>query len=72
MEIASNDGYLLKYFKKRKINSFGIEPSYSVAKIARKFGIKTHVDFFSSKFVKKNEKYLSKYYYCIECYGSHT
>lgn len=56
MEIASNDGYLLKYFKKRKINSFGVEPSYSVAKIARKFGIKTHVDFFSCKFVKKKMK----------------
>ncbi len=56
MEIASNDGYLLKYFKKRKINSFGVEPSYSVAKIARKFGIKTHIDFFSSKFVKKKMK----------------
>ena len=56
LEIASNDGYLLKYFKKKKINSYGIEPSLSVAKIAQKFGIRTFIDFFSVNFVKKKLK----------------
>jgi 2-polyprenyl-3-methyl-5-hydroxy-6-metoxy-1,4-benzoquinol methylase len=53
LEIASNDGYLLKFFQKKKINVFGIEPSKSVAKIAIKKGIKTFINFFSYKFIKK-------------------
>ena len=56
LEIASNDGYLLKYFRKKKINSYGVEPSLSVAKIARNLGIRTFVDFFSVNFVKKKFK----------------
>jgi hypothetical protein len=36
LEIASNDGYLLNFFKKEKIPCIGIEPSSSVAKIAIK------------------------------------
>lgn len=53
LEIASNDGYLLKNFNKRNINTIGVEPSRSVAIIAKKKGIKTYVDFFSTVFVKK-------------------
>ena len=54
MEIASNDGYLLNYFKQRKINCYGIEPSTNVSIIAKKKGIKTYNDFFSKKFLKHN------------------
>ncbi|MEI6573579.1 MAG: class I SAM-dependent methyltransferase [Alphaproteobacteria bacterium] len=35
VELASNDGYLLQFFKRRGIPVTGIEPSASVAKIAR-------------------------------------
>ena len=35
-EIASNDGYLLNFFLKKKINPLGIEPSKIAAKISRK------------------------------------
>lgn len=53
LEIASNDGYLLNFFKKKKIPCIGIEPSASVAKIAKKKGIKTYINFFNKKFADK-------------------
>ena len=53
MEIASNDGYLLKNFKNKQIPVLGIEPAANVAKIAENSGIPTIVDFFGSKSVKK-------------------
>ncbi|MBA1158180.1 class I SAM-dependent methyltransferase [Microvirga mediterraneensis] len=34
VEVASNDGYLLQYFKKRGISVLGVEPSRSVADVA--------------------------------------
>ena len=49
VELASNDGYLLQFFKKRGIPVTGIEPSASVAKIAReRHGIPTIERFFGS------------------------
>jgi len=53
IEIASNDGYLLKNFKNKKIPVLGIEPAANVAKIAENSGIKTIVDFFGSKSAQK-------------------
>ena len=56
IEIASNDGTLLNYFKKRKFDVLGIEPTPSTAKIAKKKGIKTNIQFFGyahSKILKK-------------------
>ncbi len=47
VEIASNDGYLLQYFKQRGIPSLGIEPAANIAKVAREKGIDTRVEFFS-------------------------
>ena len=52
VEIASNDGYLLQYFKEKGIPQLGIEPSYSVAKVALEKGIDTIVDFFGIKLAK--------------------
>ena len=40
-EVASNDGYLLKFFKENEIPTLGIEPATNIAKIAEKNGIKT-------------------------------
>ena len=49
VELASNDGYLLQFFKKRGIQITGIEPSASVAKIAReRHGIPTIERFFGA------------------------
>jgi cyclopropane fatty-acyl-phospholipid synthase-like methyltransferase len=46
MEVASNDGYLLQYFVKRRVPVLGIEPAANVAKVAKKKGIPTMVKFF--------------------------
>ena len=46
IEIASNDGYLLQYFKETQIPCLGIEPSANTAQAARGKGIDTIVDFF--------------------------
>ncbi|MEF0941574.1 class I SAM-dependent methyltransferase [Rhizobium sp. BR 362] len=46
LEIASNDGYLLKNFKERGIPVLGIEPSRNVAEAAIEAGIATRVQFF--------------------------
>jgi len=57
VEIASNDGYLLKNFIEKKIPCIGVEPTLSTAKIAEKKGIPVIKDFFGfnlSKQIKKN------------------
>ena len=46
MELASNDGYLLQYFKKNSIPVLGIEPAKNVAQVAQDAGIPTIVKFF--------------------------
>lgn len=46
IEIASNDGYLLQYFKERGIPCLGIEPAAGTAVEARAKGIETIADFF--------------------------
>jgi len=46
VEIASNDGYLLQYFKERNIPVLGIEPTNSTAQIAINKGIDTIIEFF--------------------------
>ncbi|MEW6533347.1 MAG: class I SAM-dependent methyltransferase [Thermodesulfobacteriota bacterium] len=47
IEIASNDGYLLQYFKGKNIPVLGIEPAENVASVAEQSGIPTRVAFFS-------------------------
>jgi 2-polyprenyl-3-methyl-5-hydroxy-6-metoxy-1,4-benzoquinol methylase len=47
IEIASNDGYLLQFFKKKNIPILGIEPAVNVAKVAKEKGIPTLTKFFS-------------------------
>jgi SAM-dependent methyltransferase len=47
VEIASNDGYLLQYFKARGIPVLGVEPAANVAEVAQDKGIPTDVSFFS-------------------------
>ncbi|MCX6312550.1 MAG: class I SAM-dependent methyltransferase [Bacteroidetes bacterium] len=53
IEIASNDGYLLQYFKERGIPVLGIEPTESTAKVAREKGIESITEFFGEKFAEK-------------------
>jgi len=49
IEIASNDGYLLKNFLDKHIPVLGIEPAKNVAKVAQEKGIETYVDFCTEK-----------------------
>jgi 2-polyprenyl-3-methyl-5-hydroxy-6-metoxy-1,4-benzoquinol methylase len=47
-EIASNDGYLLQFFKKKRFKVLGIEPAKNVADVAIKKGICTEKIFFGN------------------------
>ena len=49
VEIASNDGYLLQYFKEAGVSVIGIEPTKSTAQVALSKGIDTVIDFFGKK-----------------------
>jgi SAM-dependent methyltransferase len=48
VEIASNDGGLLQYFKERGIGVFGVEPAANVARVAIDNGIATEIAFFGT------------------------
>jgi hypothetical protein len=50
MEIASNDGYLLQYFKQSGIPCFGVDPAKGPAQTANEKGIQTIVSFFDADF----------------------
>lgn len=46
VEIASNDGYLLQYFKELGVKTIGVEPTLSTARVALAKDIFTIIDFF--------------------------
>lgn len=46
VEVASNDGYLLQYYKRRGIPVLGIEPARNIAAVAIEKGIPTISEFF--------------------------
>lgn len=53
VEIASNDGYLLQYFKEKGVPVLGIEPAANVAEAAIAKQIPTMVKFFGTKTAKE-------------------
>lgn len=46
VEIASNDGYLLQYFKDQNVPVLGVEPCRNVAEAAENIGVPTLIQFF--------------------------
>ena len=46
VEVASNDGYLLQFYKRAGVPVLGIEPAANIAKVAIDKGIPTLVEFF--------------------------
>ena len=53
IEIASNDGYLLQYFKEKKIPCLGIEPTANTAMVAKEKGINTITEYFTESKAKQ-------------------
>lgn len=56
LEIASNDGAQLQYFKELGIPVLGVDPAENIAKVANKKGVKTIAEFFNYNFAKKLKK----------------
>ncbi len=58
VEIASNDGTVLQYFKKTGVKTLGVEPAANIADVAVKAGIDTVNDFFDESTSQQiKEKY---------------
>ncbi|MBA3544394.1 MAG: methyltransferase domain-containing protein [Chthoniobacterales bacterium] len=53
LEVASNDGYLLQYFKAKGIPVLGIEPAKNVARVAVEKGIPSVTAFFGSRLARE-------------------
>jgi len=53
VELASNDGYLLQYFKEKKIPVLGIEPAENVARVAIEKGIPSIAKFFGRNLARE-------------------
>jgi len=53
IEVASNDGYLLQYFKEKNIPVLGIEPTANTAAAAKEKGIESVIEFFGSRLAKE-------------------
>jgi len=49
VEVASNDGYLLRHFLAKDIPVLGIEPTANTAEAARAIGVRTEVVFFNAE-----------------------
>ena len=48
VEIASNDGYLLQYYKQAGVTVLGVEPARNIARVAEEKGIPTVCEFFGA------------------------
>jgi len=53
VEVASNDGYLLQYFRELDVPVLGIEPAANVAAVARTRGVPTIANFFGRSVADK-------------------
>lgn len=53
LEVGSNDGVHLQFYKKKGIQVLGIDPAENIANVANERGIKTIPDFFNLKLAKK-------------------
>ncbi len=60
IDIGSNDGTLLSFFKNQEIQVMGIDPATNLAQVARLNGIDTINDFFSNRLAKKITKNQGK------------
>lgn len=56
VEIASNDGTVLNYFKKTGVKVLGVEPAVNIAKVAIEAGIETVNEFFHEETAREIAK----------------
>jgi hypothetical protein len=56
VEVASNDGYLLQYFKEKKVPVLGIEPTAGTAAVASAKGIESLIEFFGKNLAERMVK----------------
>lgn len=61
LEIASNDGYLLQFFKKKNIPCLGVEPTGNTAKVAIDKGIETLIEYFTFDLSNKIKEQRNKF-----------
>jgi SAM-dependent methyltransferase len=53
VEVASNDGYLLRWFAERGVPVLGIEPTANTAQAAEEQGVPTLVEFFGTELAQR-------------------
>jgi len=53
VEVASNDGYLLKNFRAAGVPCLGIEPAANIARVARQQGVETWTEFFGEALARR-------------------
>jgi len=53
LEVASNDGYLLKNYQEQNIPVLGIEPARNIAKVAEERGVRTVGEFFGAELARQ-------------------
>jgi hypothetical protein len=53
VEVASNDGYLLKNYQEKGIPVLGVEPARNIAKVAEDQGIRTVSEFFDEQLARE-------------------
>jgi SAM-dependent methyltransferase len=53
VELASNDGYLLQYYRRAGVPVLGVEPASNIAKVARERGIPTVDEFFGEALARQ-------------------
>lgn len=56
IEVASNDGYLLRNFTELNVPCLGIEPTHSTAAVSKSIGIDTLIEFYDVETAKKVRK----------------
>jgi SAM-dependent methyltransferase len=61
LDIGSNDGTCLQYFKNNKMKVFGVDPAKKPCDIANKKGIKTINNFFNKKISSQIKKKYGKF-----------